>query len=69
MRAAERSLCRGEDPLAVAAQLQPYPVDASHPLSSLNITAAFLCRRCVRACGELVGNFTLGIEEAEQTAN
>jgi formate dehydrogenase major subunit len=47
--------------------LQPnwnaYPVDASHPFIILENNRCILCRRCVRACGELVGNYTLGIEE------
>lgn len=42
---------------------QPYPVDASHPDFVLDHNRCILCRRCVRACGELVGNFTLGFEE------
>jgi formate dehydrogenase major subunit len=41
----------------------PYPVDASHPYFILDNNRCILCRRCVRACGELVGNFTLGFEE------
>ncbi|HQN05380.1 MAG TPA: 2Fe-2S iron-sulfur cluster-binding protein, partial [Anaerolineaceae bacterium] len=40
-----------------------YPVDASHPYIILEHNRCILCRRCVRACGELVGNFTLGVEE------
>ncbi|MDD5369701.1 MAG: molybdopterin-dependent oxidoreductase [Anaerolineaceae bacterium] len=47
--------------------LQPnwaaYPVDASHPDFVLDHNRCILCRRCVRACGELVGNYTLGFEE------
>jgi formate dehydrogenase major subunit len=42
---------------------QPYPVDASHPFIIIEHNRCILCRRCVRACGELVGNFTLGVEE------
>jgi formate dehydrogenase major subunit len=42
---------------------QPYPVDASHPQFVLDHNRCILCRRCVRACGELVGNFTLGMQE------
>jgi formate dehydrogenase major subunit len=41
----------------------PYPVDASHPYIVMENNRCILCRRCVRACGELVGNFTLGFEE------
>jgi formate dehydrogenase major subunit len=42
---------------------QPFEVDASHPFFVLDNNRCILCRRCVRACGELVGNFTLGFEE------
>ena len=42
---------------------KPYPVDASHPYIIMEHNRCILCRRCVRACGELVGNFTLGFEE------
>lgn len=40
-----------------------YNVDASHPYFVLDQNRCILCQRCVRACGQLVGNFTLGIEE------
>jgi formate dehydrogenase major subunit len=47
--------------------LQPtwnaYPVDASHPYFIFDHNRCILCRRCVRACGSLVGSFTLGAEE------
>jgi formate dehydrogenase major subunit len=42
---------------------QPFPVDASHPYFVLDHNRCILCHRCVRACAELVGNFTLGMEE------
>jgi len=42
---------------------QHYPVDASHEFYVMDHNRCILCHRCVRACGELVGNFTLGIEE------
>lgn len=42
---------------------QPFPLDASHPYVLLENNRCILCRRCVRACGELVGNYTLGFEE------
>lgn len=42
---------------------QPFEVDASHKYFVLDNNRCILCRRCVRACGELVGNFTLGFEE------
>jgi formate dehydrogenase major subunit len=41
---------------------QPCWVDASHPYYVLDNNRCILCRRCVRACGELAGNFTLGLE-------
>ncbi len=47
--------------------LQPdwnkYEVDASHKFFILENNRCILCQRCVRACDELVGNFTLGVEE------
>ena len=42
---------------------KPYAVDASHPYFVMDHNRCILCQRCVRACGQLVGNFTLGIEE------
>ena len=41
----------------------PFAVDASHKYFVLDNNRCILCRRCVRACGELVGNYTLGFEE------
>ncbi len=40
-----------------------FSVDASGPYFILDNNRCILCRRCVRACGELVGNFTWGFEE------
>ncbi len=40
-----------------------FPVDTSHDFFILDNNRCILCRRCVRACSELVGNFTLGIAE------
>lgn len=42
---------------------QKYPVDASHKYFVVDHNRCILCHHCVRACGQLVGNFTLGIEE------
>lgn len=42
---------------------KPYAMDASHPYIIMENNRCILCRRCVRACGELVGNYTLGFEE------
>ena len=41
----------------------PFSMDASHPYIILENNRCILCRRCVRACSELVGNFTLGFDE------
>lgn len=40
-----------------------FKVDTSHPYFVLDNNRCILCRRCVRACGELVGNFTLAVAE------
>jgi formate dehydrogenase major subunit len=40
-----------------------FPVDSSHPYFVLDNNRCILCRRCVRACGELVGNYTLAVAE------
>jgi formate dehydrogenase major subunit len=40
-----------------------FGVDASGPYFIVDNNRCILCRRCVRACGELVGNFTWGFEE------
>lgn len=40
-----------------------FDVDASHKYFVMDHNRCILCHRCVRACGQLVGNFTLGIEE------
>ena len=40
-----------------------YPVDSSHPYFILDNNRCILCRRCVRACAELTGNFTLTMAE------
>jgi formate dehydrogenase major subunit len=42
---------------------QRYEVDASHKFFILDNNRCILCRRCIRACNELAGNFTLGVEE------
>jgi formate dehydrogenase major subunit len=41
----------------------PFAVDATHPDFILENNRCILCRRCVRVCGDLVGNYTLGFEE------
>lgn len=40
-----------------------FPLDTSHPFMAIDHNRCILCRRCVRACSDLVGNFTLGIIE------
>ncbi len=40
-----------------------FNVDTTHPYFVLDNNRCILCRRCVRACGELVGNFTLSAAE------
>ena len=40
-----------------------FTVDTSHPYFILDNNRCILCRRCVRACGELAGNFTLSVAE------
>jgi formate dehydrogenase major subunit len=41
----------------------PLPVDASRQYFVMDHNRCVLCRRCVRACSELVGNHTLGVRE------
>ncbi len=40
-----------------------FPVDTSHPFFILDNNRCILCRRCIRACAEMSGNFTLTVEE------
>lgn len=47
----------------LAPNWKPFPMDASHPYIILEHNRCILCRRCVRACGELIGNYTLEVEE------
>ncbi len=42
---------------------EPHTVDASHKYFVVDHNRCILCNRCVRACTQLVGNATLGIEE------
>jgi formate dehydrogenase major subunit len=39
-----------------------YQVDSSHPHFVIDHSRCILCRRCVRACSDLVGNHTLSLE-------
>jgi formate dehydrogenase major subunit len=38
------------------------PVDATRQYFIMDHNRCILCRRCIRACGELAGNFTLGLK-------
>jgi len=40
-----------------------FAVDTSHPYFVLHNNRCILCRRCVRACAEMAGNFTLSVAE------
>lgn len=40
-----------------------FPVDSSHKYFVLDNNRCILCRRCVRACAEMPGNFTLSVAE------
>ena len=53
----------GMDHWPLSPNWQPYEVDSSHPYIIVDNNRCILCRRCVRACGDLVGNYTLGFEE------
>ena len=44
-------------------QWSNFPVDTSHPYFILDNNRCILCRRCIRACAEMSGNFTLSVEE------
>jgi formate dehydrogenase major subunit len=43
-------------------QFNKFEVDATHPYYIVDQNRCILCRRCVRACSEIVGNNTLAIE-------
>ena len=40
-----------------------FVVDTTHPYFVLDNNRCILCRRCVRACAEMTGNFTLSVAE------
>jgi formate dehydrogenase major subunit len=40
-----------------------FVVDTTHPYFVLDNNRCILCRRCVRACAEMAGNFTLSVAE------
>jgi formate dehydrogenase alpha subunit len=41
----------------------PLPIDDSHPFIRVELNRCILCRRCVRACGEIQGHHVLGVSE------
>lgn len=43
--------------------LHPFPVDASHKYLLMDHNRCVLCGRCIRACGELAANHTLGLRQ------
>lgn len=54
---------QGLDHWPLTPNYSPYVVDGSHKYFVLDNNRCILCRRCVRACADLVGNYTLGFEE------
>ena len=42
---------------------EKFPVDTSHPYILLDHNRCVLCRRCVRACAELAGNYVLDLKD------
>jgi len=53
----------GLDHWAYPTYTQRFPVDASPPHHLLDHNRCVLCRRCLRACGELVANHTLDLRQ------
>ncbi len=51
----------GLDHWAYPTYREPFPVDASRDTFLMDHNRCVLCRRCVRACSELVANHTLGM--------
>ena len=51
----------GIDHWAFSTYTKPYAVDATHPYYLMDHNRCILCGRCIRACGELVANHTLGL--------
>lgn len=41
---------------------KPMEIDASHQYFIRDPNRCIMCRRCVRSCGDLVGNYTLGVK-------
>ena len=53
----------GLDHWAYPTYVEPFPVDASRDTFLMDHNRCILCRRCVRACSELVANHTLGMRQ------
>jgi formate dehydrogenase major subunit len=53
----------GMDHWPIQPNWDPFPVDGSHKYLVMEHNRCILCRRCVRACSDLVGVSNLGIEE------
>ena len=51
------------DHWAFPTYLKPFPVDASHRFLLMDHNRCILCARCIRACGEIVANHTLGLKQ------
>jgi formate dehydrogenase major subunit len=52
----------GMDHWPIQPNFNTFEVDATHPYYIVDQNRCILCRRCVRACSEMVGNNTLAIE-------
>lgn len=57
------ALAQGMTHWPIAPAWKGFPVDATNPNILLDHNRCILCRRCVRACADLVGMSTLGFEE------
>lgn len=53
----------GIDHWVYPAYTKPFPVDATHKYILMEHNRCVLCWRCMRACGELVANHTLGLRQ------
>jgi len=51
----------GIDHWAFSTYTKPYSLDATHKYYLMDHNRCILCGRCIRACGELVANHTLGL--------
>lgn len=53
----------GIDHWAYETYSKPYPLDATREFFLMDHNRCILCGRCIRACDELVGNHTLGLQQ------